>query len=403
VPILKNLFQTAKNEIGELPFIVAGGPHPSAIPVDTLKEMDFINAVISGPGEIPLSMIVQGKNLEDIPNATYRKNDQIKQTKPADFCPDPKMKMNTFFIHPTGFNLYKQEMKLLSEITSFGCRNNCAYCSTPKYGEHGFIMRDLKVVLEEIEELSDWGEDIAISFKDDNHFTSVKYVKALTKGLKERGLDIQKNAMMDPALITSRRIELCKEGRYSVFVGRDYVTNDAAKKYGRRFMGKPRDVEKEKAKIKSLIDAGIQTEISYIIPGPYDDIQYVRDVVSDMIDLYSKNVGINAAELVPYPNTEIREQLLKDNMIPEKNLHDWMKYTRSLGTVVVQLEPRVEKWWIDYDLIHDNMIQLAYRSNETIRHNQLKIMAMSAALGDIELMERFKVKITAQKQAEAIE
>jgi hypothetical protein len=228
-------------------------------------------------------------------------------------------------------------------------------------------------------------------------------VDALIKELKERGLDIGKGAMLDPALINPKRIALCKEGKYSVFVGRDFVTNEAAKKYGRRFMGKPRDVEKEKEKIHALIDSGVSTEISYIVPGPYDDLVYVRAVVSDMIDLYAKNVGINAAELIPYPNTEIREQLLKANLIPQENLNDWTKYTRSIGQVVTKLTPSVEHWWGNYEKIHANMIHLASQSDAPVYHYQLKLMAMSAALGDTELMKRLKTKITAQKQKDVVE
>ena len=401
MPIIQKLFKQAKSEIGDFPFIVAGGPHPSALPFETLEELDFIDVVISGAGEVPLSMLVQGRPINQIPNITYRKDDGIKQTKTKCFSPNPSMKMDTHFIQPTGINLYKPELKFLSEITSFGCRNNCAYCSTPKYGDVGFVMRDLNVVLEEIEELSEWGKDICISFKDDNHFTSVKYIETLIKELKEMGLNNSKNAMMDPSLINQKRIELCKEGNYNLFVGRDYVTNASAMKYGRRLMGRSRDVEMEKSKIANLIDSGINTELSYIVPGPYDDMDYIRAVISDMIDLYAPNVQINAAELVPYPNTEIRTQLIGDCKIPKGNLNNWEKYTRALGNVVAELEPSVENWWINYDRIHNHLVQMTYQSNQPLPYSQIKLMAMSAALKDVELMEKLKAKITVPKQTKA--
>jgi radical SAM superfamily enzyme YgiQ (UPF0313 family) len=76
-----NIANIAKKCCGAL--TILGGITASFYDIDILRNFSFVDIVIRGDGEIPLSKVVEnylsGKDFSDIPNVTFRENNSIKQ------------------------------------------------------------------------------------------------------------------------------------------------------------------------------------------------------------------------------------------------------------------------------------------------------------------------------------
>lgn len=73
-PKVINLAQRAKERKAT---VVLGGPHVSALEEIIMRRRKFIDAVISGQGELPFAFFLEKVPMEKIPNLSYRNNNSI--------------------------------------------------------------------------------------------------------------------------------------------------------------------------------------------------------------------------------------------------------------------------------------------------------------------------------------
>jgi anaerobic magnesium-protoporphyrin IX monomethyl ester cyclase len=66
-------------DISKKIFVIGGGPHPSALPEETLQET-MLDAVVVGEADYSFSEICNNYSLSDISGISYRKGDQIFST-----------------------------------------------------------------------------------------------------------------------------------------------------------------------------------------------------------------------------------------------------------------------------------------------------------------------------------
>ena len=89
-PLIKKVYKIATivKKVNREILIVAGGPHPSALPEDVLTESE-IDCVVKGEGDFILKMIVEKGLSSSIPNIFYKKDREvIKSEIQDDFTKD---------------------------------------------------------------------------------------------------------------------------------------------------------------------------------------------------------------------------------------------------------------------------------------------------------------------------
>lgn len=132
--VAKSLKKTLPQKI-----IVAGGPHPTSDPEDTLKN-NCIDVAVIGEGEVTfyelISLISENKSFYNIPGIAYRSNGNIVITEPRklienlDSLPLPAwdlINLDTYAKH-FGMSTPSGKRKYASIITSRGCPYRCTYC-----------------------------------------------------------------------------------------------------------------------------------------------------------------------------------------------------------------------------------------------------------------------------------
>jgi radical SAM superfamily enzyme YgiQ (UPF0313 family) len=344
-PVTINILKKLKDELGELPFVVTGGAHPTACPAETVIESEnLIDAAIIGRGEIPLASMCNGKDLEKIintiPNIAYRSKNSVKFTKPKQLEHiDVRIASEVL-----EYCYYKTDNGgTLSELAKYGCGNNCDYCSCVK---NKIFKRSPTRIADEVAELAGKRKITRLHFVDDNHFSDMEFLQTIENELREHGVEVNKTGNLDLSSMEAGDVnKIMKLGYTSAFVGRDFITNRLAEIYGRRAKGKIRDVESEKKKLDQLVEAKLHLSLSYILPAPHYTLGEVLATVEEMVSYSTEHIRVRAGPLTPFPGTAIRKKLQQEGLLDESRANRWGLYNIGFASDVYKYKDEyVQKW-----------------------------------------------------------
>lgn len=173
--------------------IIVGGPHPSILPEQTLKECSSLDITAVGEAEYTLLEIVQNKTLSKIKGIAYRKNNKIIRTPPRPFIenldelPFPArdlLPLDKYW--SPGIKKYP----FATLMTSRGCPYNCNFCVNYTVLGKRFRYRSSENVLAEIDELVKKYKVKEIDILDDNFTILPKRVEEICDGLIKRNYNL---------------------------------------------------------------------------------------------------------------------------------------------------------------------------------------------------------------------
>lgn len=341
--------------------IIVGGPHPSANPIETLKENKDIDIVVYGEGEITLKEILDNKfqNLENINGIAFRKNNEIVVNPPQkliedlDSLPIPtrqlplhqnyskqnfyqaiflrlrKLKLDDKknvlitsklsslpFLNHIYYKLYNKRnrgnLPTADIVTSRGCPNRCTFCAIHNIWGHRWRMRSAKNVLEEIDFLVRKFEIKHINIQDDNFNVSKKRTIKICQRIVENKYDITlltPAGSFVPTLDEEVLTWLKKAGlhslRMSIESGNQNILYNVIKK------------NIDLTKVKSIVDIckklDIYTEGAFIFGIPGETIETMQESLE-----FAKKTGFDRIIkfiFQPFPNTELYDICIKNNYL----------------------------------------------------------------------------------------
>lgn len=178
--------------------IVLGGPHPSALPTETLQDIPEVDICVIGEGEQTMLDLVNalsdGDRLHNIKGIAFRTEDSVVVTDPRppikdlDSLPMPARHLfpiEKYKTHPP----YGRKNPYMTMMTSRGCPFSCAYCSKETFGNR-LRMMSAKKVVEEIEFLVNQYGTKEIHFYDDTFTVNMKRVRGICDEIIDRKIDI---------------------------------------------------------------------------------------------------------------------------------------------------------------------------------------------------------------------
>ena len=225
--------------------IVVGGPHVTALPIETLRHIKAIDTVAVGEGEQTFLDIIrclrENKPVRGIPGTAWRSQNGYQLGPHREQIRDLDALASPFDY----FNMH-------TILTSRGCPMQCTFCSSSLMWGRRVRFHSAEYVLEMIEtEINRNGRRI-ISFKDDTFTANKPRVLAICEGIRKRHLEFiwscdTRADYLDEELLYEMRRSGCirisvgvesapdiilKNIKKRLSLDRLFAVTQAAKKYG---------------------------------------------------------------------------------------------------------------------------------------------------------------------------
>lgn len=346
--------------------IVLGGYHASMMPEEVGRtwksDLDFI---IKGEGEHTFQELLRAlenstTDLQDIDGLSFQHN--------GEFIHNPWRKLTDL----STLNLPRRDIRLLTKgfhilgkkadviETSRGCKYSCKFCSINKMYGRSFRSFNIERVLDDIEICRKQGTE-AIFFVDDNISLDPHHFQTLCNGIIERGLtDIHYTTQAHVGSLYNKPdlLKRALEANFrAFFLGIENPKQEKLQTIGKNVSNMADKAEVVVARIRSQ---GALALCGLIVGNPDDKAKDFDNILR-----YSKQINADAPVffvLTPYPNTQIREILIKENLVT--NLTDYSNYD-ALSANIRTKYLTTEEVEILTEYLYDNFkdLEWIFRSN----------------------------------------
>lgn len=322
--VVDKIINIAKDAREMLPdvTIVAGGPHPTALPEDLLKNSDIDIAVL-GEGDKIFQSIVESDNIKDIPNIYYKDNGNIVPSNilndnitDLDSLPFPAYSLYDIhkYVMP---KVFARKSPLAFIETSRGCYARCVYCNK---NIHGYKLRQKSPwrVVDEMEYLLDLGFK-EIHIIDDVFTADMKRAYEICEEILRRGLKFPwyprggiRVDRVNKELLAIMKRAGCYRIPFGIESGSQRVIDVIKKKI---------TLEQAENAVKLVKKAGLEVECYFMIGLPTETREDIFKSIS-----FAKKIDpdyVKFAMTLPFPGTEMFDEMVKDNRIKSYRWSDY--------------------------------------------------------------------------------
>jgi len=194
---------------------ISGGPHPTALPEETLKECQEIDIVCVGEAEETIREICNEKELVKINGICFREKNKIVTTEKR------KLIQNLDSIPLPARHLVKNEKYLWSVpkkgimpvtpiMTTRGCPYKCVFCSQLVIFGNCMRYRSVDNVIQEIDEIVNKYKIKHLVFYDDTLGLNKKITYELIDAIKKEKLDFTFEGMTRVNIVNKELLEKLK-------------------------------------------------------------------------------------------------------------------------------------------------------------------------------------------------
>lgn len=392
----KNSHKIAKiaKEVDKNIIVVAGGAHPSAVPIDMLQDVNIDFCVI-GEGELTALELVKrleiSNDFSDIKGIGYKDKGEIiiNPSRPLiaklDELPLPArhlLPMEKYFGSKRSHSTIVNHYRCASMISSRGCPGKCTFCSIHTIWGNKWRARDPRHVVDEIELLVDRYKVKEIHFEDDNLTLNKKRMENICDEIINRDLDIcwtTPNGVAINTLDDGLLMKMKNSGCYRLQFGIEHGDSE----FRNNIINKPVDSNWAKRVVKVCKKLGIWTHGFFIVGLPGETDTTLKKTIE-----FAKELDLDTADFfmaTPYPGTTLYKNCVENGYIPE-NI-DWSDLTPSNPIIKTELfsSEEVKRWH-----------EMAYREFVKYRlHKEIKPISIVRRLyhirsfDDIRLIRKF--------------
>jgi radical SAM superfamily enzyme YgiQ (UPF0313 family) len=313
---------------------VVGGPHPSAIPRQTLEEFPYFDVAVFGEGESTMQEIVDGKPLEEIQGIAFRKNGEIRCNgqrsliKDMDSLPHPAWQLYDLNKYKSG-GLYsgfgrKGRLELPVEGAR-GCPYSCIFCF--RVAGRTIRFRSPSRVVDDVERDVNEFHASKIHFVEGTFGVNKKMAIEVCNELIRRGLHekIEWSTGGRVDNVNKELLEKMKEAGCN-YIGFGVESGDPELL---KIIGKNTSLDQVKKAFKLCKEVGIKTEADFILGHPFETEETVLKTIKFAKELDADHATF--AILVPFPGTEVAK--MANDGIGGLRIRkgDWRFYGKQLG------------------------------------------------------------------------
>jgi radical SAM superfamily enzyme YgiQ (UPF0313 family) len=299
--------------------VIFGGPHPTALPEETLQ--NGADIIVRGEGEITMKEICEGKKLENILGISFKHNGHIihNQNRPfiqdLDSLPFPARHLFNYRKYRVNLHRHSYSEELM---TSRGCPFGCNFCQKVIFGRN-WRFRSPKNVVEEWKLLlNEFGYE-ELGMADDNFTADPNRAKKICQMI------IDQNSITDWTTLNGIRVDTAskdlfeimkKSGCYRVAFGVEAGSQDMLEKINKKIT-----LEQVRNAVKLAKETGFETVLFFMVGNLYETEKTVQKTIDFAKELDPDYAQFNIA--APYPATELYEVIKKEGKFL---ITDWDAY-----------------------------------------------------------------------------
>jgi len=304
--------------------LLAGGPHASALPEETLRESDF-SAAVTGEGDFSLAEFLRAGGRPGIPGIVCKNGEKIFFSGPRELIPNlddlplPAWELFEIQAYRTSYLLARRNPTGWLE-TSRGCVQTCRYCSKSVFGRR-FRTKSPERVVEEMARMLKLGfREIHIA--DDNFCADSDRVLKICDLIGKSGLDLSwapvtgvRVDCLDRELLAAMK----RSGCYRIYVG---VESGDQKVLDQNQKGIELDEVRRVVRCCQELDLEIFGFFMLGLPGETEEslretIRFARSLDFDLV---------KATFTIPIPGSELFAELQKGGRLKGKSWPDFNYY-----------------------------------------------------------------------------
>jgi radical SAM superfamily enzyme YgiQ (UPF0313 family) len=318
--------------------VVVGGPHPSAIPEETLKEFGSFDIAVVGEGEFALLDIALKKPLEMIPGIAYRDGASIRQNQARHEISDinslPLPAWHLYYLNAyrggglsSGFAKKNRLLELPVEGAR-GCPYGCAFCF--RIAGRRVQIRSPKRVIDDVARCVHEFKAERIYFVEGTFAVNRRLAIEVCDEIMNSGLQREITWSAGPRVDTVDFELLQKmKGAGCDFLGFGVESGDPQIL---KLIGKNTSTEQAIEVFKMCKKLGIKTEANFIIGLPGE----TNESISRTIELAKRLEAdyANFAILVPFPGTEVYKMACDGPGDIKVKSKDWKLYGKQVGEAI---------------------------------------------------------------------
>lgn len=270
--------------------VIAGGPHPTALPDWTLAHYLIYDAVVVGDGERVLRAYAHAATYGLVQDKRIILRDAVHDLNslpfPARYLADYDTYTRQVMDHPA-----------LSVAGSRGCPYSCRFCFHPSHLMGGYRYRSVPSIVGELTHL--------IHIYGCRHFYFVDNIFSIPRGrmrelchaLAPLGIQFFYYDRCNPLVLEDYKL-LHRAGARVCFLGVETAAPGLLRKMNKRHT--PEDVE---ITVKRLQDAGIQARVALLFGFPGESEETVHKTMAFVERLHPDQVFVNF--FVPFPGSMV--------------------------------------------------------------------------------------------------
>lgn len=321
-PTRYECFRTAKvvkETLGEDVPVITGGPHVSAVPEETLRDVPHVDYVVRGEGEYAFRELLEalraGTDATDVLGVSARRDGEIVSAPPAPNIPVldglPRPARHLLPMRRYGTRMPSTMHASTTILTSRGCPARCTFCT------RDWFSRDTRFhspayMVDEIEEILGRHRVRGIIMQDDTFTLNKRRIFEFCDEIRARRLGFPWLATTRVDCLTKDLLQSMKDAGCRVITLGVESMNPATLKW----LKKGFTVDKVRRAIGWANEVGLIVRCTYLLgigDETEEDIRSSIRAARDLpVDKLKANVGLSV-----YPGTPLYEMAIAAGVLPE--------------------------------------------------------------------------------------
>ncbi|MDP6809022.1 MAG: radical SAM protein [Desulfobacterales bacterium] len=312
--------------------VVGGGPHPTALPVETMRE-SMLDVICAGEADYTFADLCDSNDLSEIKNIYYRDGDEIRYTgaqlalENLDDLPMPAWELYPPEDYQRISKLIARNPPVTTVEFSRGCVYLCDFCASKMTMARGYRKKSPERCAEEVRYMH------SVGFREfwlaDDIFTSDQnWAYDVSEAIAKTELDVTwtcSNGIRVESANTDLFRMMKQAGCYRVSFGFESGNDEVLKSFGK---GGRASVQEGRKAVREAQQAGIEVNGFFLLGLTGDTEETMDDTIEFARSLAPMDL-LKFGKAVAFPGTDMFNNYAEKGLVKSYDWDNYFVYTNQ--------------------------------------------------------------------------